>query len=465
MISVRAFILALPLLVFPVAGLAAPVAVQNLRLWQAPDHTRLVLDLSGPAEHRLKRLEGPDRIIIEIDSARLQDGLAPLDVGQSYISAVRAAEPGTGPLQITLELRRPVRPQGFMLKPFGQYGHRLVVDLYDEAVAEVAPTPEARAAPPARPVLRPKDLVVAIDAGHGGEDPGAIGRRYRTREKDVTLAIARELHKLVNAASGMKAVLIRDGDYFIKLHKRRDKAERHNADVFVSIHADSMPGKRAKQVRGSSVYALSHRGASNEVAKALADSENASDWIGGVDPREVDRDVRTLLGDLTREATITDSSRLGGDILGGLRIAGPLHSAKVAQAGFAVLKQPMPAILVETAFISNAEDERLLRNPAHQKRIAEGIFRGLKQATPWILARRDAGGSLTQVTAAPPVTPAPIVPTAGAREHVVKPGETLTAIARLYDTHIDVLRFLNDIQGDELTVGSRLHIPSRRSGL
>lgn len=455
-------------LLYPVAGLGGPVSVNNLRLWQAPDHTRLVFDLSGPLDHRLQTLRDPDRVVIEMDNARLQDGLAPLDVSKSYIAAIRAVGADGDALRITLDLRRPVRPQSFVLKPYEQYGHRLVIDLNDEAALESTPAPEPRAAAPSRPVQRPADLVVAIDAGHGGEDPGAIGRRYRTREKDVTLAIALELNRLVNATPGMKGVLVRDGDYFIELVKRRKKAERMNADVFVSIHADSLPGRKANHVRGSSVYALSDRGASSALARALADSENASDWIGGIDPREMDNDVRKLIGDLTKTVTIAHSTRLGNDLLTGLRGVGPLHSAKVSHAGFAVLKQPIPAILVETAFISNPQEEQLLRSRAHQKRIAEGIHRGLKRASPWILASRETGGTVTAGRPAndpvpPPARPSPVA--AASREHVVKSGETLTAIARLYDIHVDALRFLNGIQGNDLPVGTTLRIPPRSSDL
>ena len=444
---------------------AEPVSVHNLRLWQAPDHTRLVLDLSGPLEHRLTSLHDPERIVVEMDNARLTDQLPALEVARTYIAAVRAAEPADGKLRITLDLRRPVRPQSFVLKPYGQYGHRLVIDFYDEAVMEVAPTPEPRAAPPAKSVLRPRDLVFAIDAGHGGEDPGALGRRFRTREKDVTLAIARELYKLINATAGMKGVMIRDGDYFVELHKRRERADRLKADVFISIHADSLPpGRRTDQVRGSSVYTLSDRGASSALARALADSENASDWIGGINPREMDNDVRRLIGDLTKDATIADGTKLGADILGGLRNAGPLHSERVSHAGFAVLKLPIPAVLVETAFISNPQEEALLRSPAHQRRIAEGIYSGLKRATPWMVARRDGGSEVMVATPATTPTailtaPRPSSAQKAAREHVVKTGETLTAIARQYDVHVEALRFLNGIQGNDLPAGTRLHIP------
>jgi len=456
--------LVLCVLVVPPIAFAAPVSVHNLRLWPAPDNTRLVFDLSGPVEHRLSNLHDPERIVVEIDNASLKDKLTPLDVSRSSIASVLATEPVSGKLRITLEIKRPVRPKAFVLKPFGQYGHRLVIDLFDETAMEAVPDPEPVSAPPARTIFRPADLVVAIDAGHGGEDPGAIGRRWRTREKDVTLAIARELYSQINGVIGMKAVMIRDGDYFIELGQRRKKAKRLKADVFVSIHADSLPGKRAQQVRGSSVYALSDRGATNEIAKALAASENASDWIGGISTKDVDSDVLKVIGDLNKDATIVDSLKLGTGILGSLRGAVPIHGERPAQAAFAVLKQPIPSILVETAFISNQLDEQNLRDRAYQKRIAEGILRGLRQAAPWILSRRDAGGEMVQATGRPPVMLSPAsLPVAAteAHEHMVKVGETLSSIARLYDIHIDALRFLNDIHGNELPVGTRLRIPAR----
>ncbi len=450
-------------LFLPLLCSAAPVSVHNLRLWQAPDSTRLVFDLSGPLEHRLSTLSDPERIVIEMDNARLQDGLAPLDVSQSYIAAVRAADPVDGKLRITLELRRPVRAHDFVLKPYGQYGYRLVIDLNDEVVAKALPDPEPRAAPPAREVLAPRDLVVAIDAGHGGEDPGAIGRRYRTHEKDVVLAIARELYKLVAAEPGMKPVMIRDGDYFLSLKKRTRKARDNGADVFISIHADAV---RGRQARGSSVYAVSARGASSALAKSLADDGNSSDWIGGVSREDLDTDVNRLLGDLAKDATIGDSLMLGGDMLGPMRVVGPLHSARVGQAGFMVLKSPIPSVLIETAFISNPDEERKLRDRNFQQSMAKSIFSGLKRSTPRLLARRGAGHE-TMRAAAPTPTPIPSTQATQAltvsrgQEHVVKAGETLSAIARLYDIHVDVLRFLNDIRSNDLPVGLKLRIPAR----
>lgn len=447
------------LLLHPVLSVAAPVSVHNLRLWQAPDNTRLVFDLSAPLDHRLNTSSDPGKIVVDLDNARLRDGLAPLDVSDSVIASVHAVDAGGDKLRITLELKRPARAQSFVLKPAGQYGHRLVIDLYDEDVVKAAPSPEPRAVPPARQTQTPSDLIVAIDAGHGGEDPGAVGRRYRTREKDVTLAIARELYKLVAATPGMKPVMIRDGDYYVGLRKRTDKASSLGAEVFVSIHADAVSGRQA---RGSSVYALSLRGATSEQARVLADKENAADLIGGADLSEVDSVTRKVLMDMMQTVTIGDSMVLGADVLSSMRGIGSLHHASVQQAGFMVLKSPkIPSILVETAFISNPEEERKLRDRAYQRRIAESILNGLKRAMPRLIARRSVGGeSLLAVTPEPQAPSAPAAPLA-AREHVVKSGETLSAIARHYDIHVDALRFLNDIRNNDLPAGTRLRIPAR----
>jgi len=353
-----------------------------------------------------------------------------------------------------------------VLKPAGQYGHRLVIDLYDEVVAKAMPSPEPRAAPPVRQALAPSDLIVAIDAGHGGEDPGAIGRRYRTREKDVTLAIARELYKLVAATPGMKPVMIRDGDYYVGLRKRIEKAERNDAEVFVSIHADAVPGRQA---RGSSVYALSLRGATSVLAKILEDKENAADLIGGADLGEMDNVTYKILVDMAQSMVIDDSVVLGADVLSALHGIGSVHHTKVQQAGFMVLKSPkIPSILVETAFISNPDEEKKLRDKTYQRRLAESILKGLKRAMPRLIARRNGGGETLQAVAPSPLAPAvqsAQTAISGAREHIVKPGETLSAIARLYDIHVDTLRFLNGIQGNDLAVGTKLLVPARSSEL
>jgi N-acetylmuramoyl-L-alanine amidase len=436
----RAFLLFL-LLVLSAAPAAETVTVKNLRQWQAPDHTRLVFDLSGPLEYRFSALQNPERVVLDLLGARLTGRLPAVDTGGPLLAAVRSGDRGEDAVRIVLDLKAAATPRAFVLKPYGDYGHRLVVDLVDaRAAAE-----ETKPAPPA-PARAARELVVAIDAGHGGEDPGAIGRKYRTREKDVALGIARELARLVQASPGMRAVLIRDGDYYIGLRERIHKAQRHQADVFISIHADALPGGRV--ARGSSVYALSERGATSEQARVLADKENAADLIGGT-VHDKDDVLMKVLVDMTQTATIGDSLALGADLLGELRAVGPLHYESVAQANFMVLKSPhIPSVLVETAFISTPEEEKKLRDQAHQRRIAAGLFDGLKRAAPRLLARRAAP---TAVAAAP-----------RAREHVVRSGETLTAIARRYDVHVEALRFLNGLSVGDPPAGQRLRIPEKK---
>ena len=434
-----------------IAAGAEPVTVQNLRVWRAPDYTRLVFDVSGPLEHHMFQLSDPNRIVIDMDNARLQGALPPVDTGGPLLAAVRVGGDDSNRLRVVLDLKAQTNPRSFMLKPAGPYGNRLVIDLYDvKAEEEDAKADEqARLSErTAREKSARRELVVAIDAGHGGEDPGAIGRRYRTREKDVTLAIARELAKQVAAEPGMRPVLIRDGDYYVGLRQRFMKARRQQADVFVSIHADAVPGRSA---HGSSVYALSERGATSAMARFLADKENASDLIGGVSLSDKDDMLAHVLLDLSHNKTMQDSITLGDDVLAELRRVGPVHLRHVAQAGFAVLKSPdVPSVLVETAFISNPSEEKELRTPAFQRRIADGIFRGIKRY-------------LAHATVAPtaPVQAQKSENTA-TREHVVRRGETLTSIARQYNVNVDALRFFNDLQGNIAPVGFKLLIPVSR---
>jgi len=447
-LAVLLWLLSLP----PVA--ADAVTVQNLRMWRAPDHTRLVFDLSGPIEHKLFTLADPHRLVIDMERGRLADALAAAEPDNPLIGAVRTGNPEGDTLRIVVDLKAEVKPRSFVLKPAGQYGHRLVVDLYDVRAAEDG---GAEDAPPAATAKRPPPaprpaptVVVAVDAGHGGEDPGALGRRYRTREKDVTLAIARELAQLVDRAPGMRAVLIRDGDYYVGLRQRFQKARKQRADVFVSIHADAVPGRR--QARGSSVYVLSERGASSAMARHLADRENAADLIGGVSLNDKDSMLARVLLDMSHSKTIEHSLLLGEDILGHLRGVGPVHVARVQQAGFAVLKSPdIPSVLVETAFISNPAEEKKLRTPAFQRRLAQGIFKGIQQ----FVARRPAAPAREPVTAAAGNAP---------REHVVRQGETLASIAQRYKLHVEALRFFNNLPGDELRIGTRLRLPPDAGG-
>lgn len=439
---VLVFLMCVPALAHP-----ASVSVHNLRQWRAPDHTRLVFDLSGPLEHRLFTLQSPARIVIDMGGARLSDSLPELDYSGPLLASVRTGRQEGDVLRIVLDLKAEARPRTFVLTPAGQYGHRLVIDLFDTKQSDGTSDNSGRWEPaPVQSVLVPskRDVVIAIDAGHGGEDPGAIGRRYRTREKEVTLAIARELEKLVEATPGMRPVMIRDGDYYIGLKDRYLKAERHRADVFVSIHADAVSSGRAY---GSSIYVLSERGASSVMAQLLADKENAADLIGGVRISDSDDQLRKTIVDLKQTKTVEYSMVLADDILNELDKVGPIHLKRIGQAGFAVLKSyDVPSALVETAFISSPSEEKKLRTRGHQRKYARAILGGIKRyvARP---GTRIPGTVVAQQGA-------PL-----ARLHVVQPGETLAVIADKYDVHVDVLRFANDLVASEPRAGSRLRIP------
>lgn len=450
--------LALVLAVFFVPAVAAPITVQNLRMWRAPDNTRLVFDLGGSVEHQIFVLEGPDRIVVDLANARFQGTLPDVEAANPLLSSIRTGRPDGTTQRFVLDLKRSVKPKSFVLKPVGEYGHRLVIDLVDpqaelleearvaqEEVAVPAPTPPPVIAPtptPAPPMAK-RDWVVAIDAGHGGEDPGAMGRQYRTREKDVTLAVAKELARLVGREPGMRPVLIRDGDYFVNLRQRQLRAKKNKADVFVSIHADALPGRRVAY--GSSVYALSLRGATHTLAASLADQANYSELVGGVDLSDKPDDVRRTLLDLSTEKVIEHSLQLGEDVIGELGRIGRVHMSQVAQANFAVLRAPdVPSVLVETAFISTPAEEKRLRDPAYQHQLASAILKGVKK----FLERNGHA------------VPPPSLVADSSREHVVKAGDTLKSIARQYKVSVEVLRFLNELTVDEPPIGARIRIPS-----
>jgi len=429
---------------FTLESLASAVDITDLRSYQAPDHLRLVFDISKPVKYRLFTLKNPDRIVIDIDNARLKRELPPLDSAITSVGGVRSARQGRRGLRVVLDLKHEIRPRTFVLGPAGRYGHRLVIDLYEK---ERAQKPVVIAEP--KKGIR-QDWLIAIDAGHGGDDPGAIGRRYRTKEKHVVLAIARELKRLVDRTPGMRSLMIRKGDYYIGLGDRPKLAEKHRADIFISIHADAVPGKRAK---GSSVYALTERGASDHMAKYLAKSENAADSLGGVfaGSQVRDKTLRKVLYDLSATASIGFSLDLGKDIITELKRIGPVHRRSVGQAGFAVLKSPdFPSVLVETAFISNPTEEKKLRSKAYQKKVARGILKGINR----FFARKEFSPR-TKILSVKNKSRS----SSRARRHVVRRGESLTSIARKYNVHIDTLRFANNINGNHLAAGRKLLIP------
>lgn len=369
---------ALPL-VSPSAFCATDIL--GFRLSDDSERTRMVFDLSGPAEHSLFTLRNPERVVIDIENVQLATELPERVPGVDSIRRIRNAPRDIHNLRVVLDLNGTVRPKSFLLRPGDNAGYRLVIDLFGEnrrgpKVTKTVPNPE-----------RLRDVVIAIDAGHGGKDPGAVGNRG-TYEKHVSLAISRELAGLVNKQRGMKAVLIRNGDYYIGLRERIVKARQAKADLFISIHADAY---RDKHANGSSVYALSLSGASSEAAQWLANRENAAELIGGVTLDDKDDLVASVLLDLSQNATIQSSLDVGAKILSNLGSHGSLHKSSVQQAGFIVLKSPdIPSVLVETAFISNPAEERKLISKQHQQRLANSILAGVQD----YFARKAPPGSL-----------------------------------------------------------------------
>ncbi|MDD9857711.1 MAG: N-acetylmuramoyl-L-alanine amidase [Gammaproteobacteria bacterium] len=335
--------------------------VKDIRLWHAPHRSRIVFDMNRRADFNAFSLEDPARVVIDLTGVRLARRLPGAEDGGQFIRRMRAGSPKKGVTRLVFDLKNPARYSIQMLPPADRYQHRLVVDFY-------------RAATPSPPLVRPaSELLVLIDPGHGGEDPGAVGKR--TYEKKVVLQIAKKLKEQVDRRPGLRAELTRTGDYYIPLRKRTRIARRRQADFFVSIHADGFKNPAA---RGASVYALSQRGASSETAKWLAGKENASDLIGGVSLIDKDNLLAEVLLDLSMSKTVNESIQFGREVLDELRKIGHLHSQRVEQAGFVVLKSPdIPSILVETAYITNPGEEKLLMNARHQDRIAAAIAAGI----------------------------------------------------------------------------------------
>jgi len=400
-------------LLFWLPSAFAEVAITSARIWPAQDYTRITLESKQPVRYNLFTLSNPQRLVVDLNEVKINAALNELSgkIGNDdpYIRSVRIGRFKPGVIRLVLDLKAEVKPQLFDLKPVGEYGHRLVLDVYPAvpvdplmalaqqmehklaasesaaastvAVAPVA-EPAASDAPPAvtpepaYPELRNRILIIAVDAGHGGEDPGARGQRG-SHEKDVTLAIARRLKAQIDDTPGMRAVLIRDGDYFIPLGGRVEKARKAHADLFVSIHADAFVKSHA---RGSSVFALSEHGATSASASWLAKKENEADLIGGVNLAVKDPYLARTLLDLSQTATISDSLKLAKHVLRELGGINTLHRGHVEQAGFAVLKSPdTPSILVETAFISNPTEELRLKDDAYQEKMARAILGGIKR--------------------------------------------------------------------------------------
>lgn len=387
------------------ASVFAANVVTATRVWPADDYTRVTFEAAKPLKYQTFTLKNPERLVVDIEDIDLNDVLNSLSTkvlsSDPYIKKVRIAEYQVNVVRVVVDLKQVVNFNVFTLKPAGEYKHRLVLDIIPtqdplmamldklnqegetqaKPVIESLPTDNtpsndvAKDTPKSKPNNQKRMITIAIDAGHGGEDPGARGANG-SREKDITLAIAKKLKEQVDAEPNMRGILTRKGDYFVSLGGRVVKARKLKADLFISIHADSFTKSTA---RGSSVFALSERGATSATARYLAKKENQSDLIGGVSLKDKEPILAKTLLDLSQAATINDSLKLGKAVLGHVGKVNRLHKKHVEQAGFAVLKSPdIPSILVETAFISNPEEERKLKSSQHQTKLAESILLGVK---------------------------------------------------------------------------------------
>lgn len=394
------------LLIFSSAAIAE-TTISAGRVWPAAEYTRITLESATPIQYSLSILKNPDRVVVDLEDIRFTPELENLPgkvgVNDPYIRALRIGRFKPGVLRLVLDLKTEVVPQAFELKPVANYGYRLVLDIYpaippdplmallgggamtmpqtgdadtkSEARSQDRSNRGGEALGKAKPEVR-RLIIIAIDPGHGGEDPGAISRSG-TQEKDITLAIAQKLKGKIDKEPNMRAALTRDGDYFISLPMRLTKARQLNADLFVSVHADAFIKPHA---RGSSVFALSERGATSAAARWLAKKENDADLIGGVNLDGKDHYLKQTLLDLSQTATINDSLKLGREVLAEIGDINHLHKNEVEQAGFAVLKSPdIPSILVETAFISNPDEEKKLRDTTYQDKMAEAMLAGIKR--------------------------------------------------------------------------------------
>jgi N-acetylmuramoyl-L-alanine amidase len=529
------------------AASASAADVKAARAWAGPEYTRVVFDLSGPASYKMSQGDVPGSVVLDVAGSSVTGDFA-APGGQGLFKSMTVSKQG-GSARLVATVDPKAKPKSFLLKPAGDYGYRLVLDLYPggqsdpgdnppprvdhdapsvvaaaasddaDAVADAAaqapvPTRATRGSrgkniPAGRPPMLPtgdRKVVVAIDAGHGGEDPGAKGATG-LREKDVTLQVARELADQINRQPGMQAVLTRNGDYFIPLKRRYEIAREHNADMFVSIHADAFKNGDAK---GSSVWVLSPRGKTSEASRWLADRENRADLVGGVSLDDKDDSLAAVLLDLQQGYAMQASESIAGNVLKALGRLGPTHRGYVERANFVVLRSPdVPSILVETAFITNPAEETRLRDDGHRRELATAVLGGVRnyfESMPppgtWFAAQaaRRNGTSLASTAASAPAAPA-VAADAGAVSsdavkaasratsskrtlaradapppparapsgraddnvrdlHRVNRGETLTGIANQYGVSVGALKMANKMNDDNVRIGSVMVIPS-----
>ena len=413
------------------------VVVDQVRVHQSPERTRVVFELSNSVQHNLFSLTDPRRLVIDIESAVLNTDLEAVDLKQSPILKIRSGVRDGSDLRVVFDLAGVVRPTSFSLEPVRQYGDRLVIDLH---------LPEPRKQVQEDPFDQElRDVIIAIDAGHGGDDPGATGYAG-IYEKDVVLSIANLLNNLFQTMPGYRAVMIRNGDYYIELRRRILIARENHADVFLSIHADAF---RTSSVNGVSVYALSDKGATSETARILAEKENETDLIGGVSLRDKDEMLLHVVLDFASAASLSASLEIGEKILGQISRFNKLHKKRVEQASFVVLKSPeIPSLLIETGYISNPEEGKKLASRQHQQRIANGIYEGVRQymedSPPQgtFLAWKKEAESDKLIT------------------YVIEPGDSLIAIANKYHISFENLKKFNGLRSNTILIGQVLKIPA-----
>lgn len=413
----------------------AGTTVENIRIWSENGKTRVVLDLSETAEHNIFTLRGPDRLVIDLKDSRLAQGLLNMPQGTGSVRSIRSAVRANGQLRVVLDLNEPIRSRSFTAGPNKQYGDRLVVDLQRTGSLQTV----KRASESYRPG---RDIIVAVDPGHGGHDPGAIGKA-RTKEKDVALAIARALAARINAEPGMQAILTRDSDVFVDHRKRMDIARRARADLFISIHADAVDDSRPA---GTTVYALSLKGASDEAARELAKRENKS--VGGVSLDDKDDVLASVLLDLSQNAALSASLEVGGDVIAELARIGKVHRRSVQTAGLIVLKAPdMPSILIETGFISNPGEEQRLKSKSHQRRVADAVLAGIRS---YFYENAPPDTRIAMDARREPVRQV---------KHIIARGDTLSEIAQRYKVSTADIRRANKLSNNRIRVGQTLSIP------
>jgi N-acetylmuramoyl-L-alanine amidase len=410
--------------------------IRALRIWSGPEYTRAVFDVSAPVDYKLFDLSDPDRLVLDMKSSTFAGDYDGAEA-KGLLKAIRSGKQGSQDLRVVFDLGEGVRPKSFLLPPAENFGYRLVLDLYPKTRPEPVKT-VAKVVPPGAS----RNVVVMIDAGHGGDDPGSIGASG-TFEKVITLAVAQELKRVIDKEPGMSAMLTRDSDFFIPLDQRYQKAREAKADLFVSIHADAF---KKSEARGSSVWVLSPRGATSEAARWLADVENRADLVGGVSLDSRDDTLAAVLLDLSQGVTMEASNSVAAQVHAALRRVGPTHKDHVERANFIVLRSPdVPSILVETAFISNPTEERRLKTPAERTKLAEALLDGVRnyfRTTPppgtWFALEGNR---------------------ARASRHVVSHGESLSAIAARHGTSVAALRSVNHLAQDNVRVGDVLEIP------